>query len=88
MRQVQRGIAAQNGRYLETRASGRTREIGMANSLAHPGRNVWSPRGGAGARNFVPAGQSTQIIVGATPESDYQMIRVAEACLLYTSRCV
>ena len=79
MRQVQRGIAAQNGRYLETRASGRTREIGMANSLAHPGRNVWSPRGGAGARNFVPAGQSTQIIVGATPESDYQMIRVAEA---------
>ena len=79
MRQVQRGIAAQNGRYLETRASGRTREIGMANSLAHPGRNVWSPRGGAGARTFVPAGQSTQIIVGATPESDYQMIRVAEA---------
>lgn len=79
MRQVQRGIAAQNGRYLETRASGRTREIGMANSLAHPGRNVWSPRGGAGARNFVPAGQSTQMIVGATPESDYQMIRVAEA---------
>lgn len=79
MRQVQRGIAAQNGRYLETRAAGRSREIGMANSLAHPGRNVWSPRGGAGARNFVPAGQSTQMIVGATPESDYQMIRVAEA---------
>ena len=29
--------------------------------------------------DFVPAGQSTQIIVGATPESDYQMITVAEA---------
>ena len=28
---------------------------------------------------FVPAGQSTQMIVGATPESDYHMIRVAEA---------
>lgn len=28
---------------------------------------------------FVPAGQSTQMIVGATPENDYQMIRVAEA---------
>ena len=27
---------------------------------------------------FVPAGQSTQIIVGATPESDYQMITAAE----------
>ena len=28
---------------------------------------------------FVPAGQSTQMIVGATPESDYQMMTVAEA---------
>ena len=28
---------------------------------------------------FVPAGQSTQMIVGATPESDYHMITVAEA---------
>ncbi len=28
---------------------------------------------------FVPAGQSTQMIVGATPESDYQMLAVAEA---------
>ncbi len=28
---------------------------------------------------FVPAGQSTQIIVGATPESDYQMMSVSQA---------
>ncbi len=28
---------------------------------------------------FVPAGQSTQMIVGATPETDYQMLRVAES---------
>lgn len=28
--------------------------------------------------NFVPAGQSTQVIVGATPESDYQIMSVAE----------
>ncbi len=28
---------------------------------------------------FVPGGQSTQLIVGATPESDYQMVAVAEA---------
>lgn len=27
---------------------------------------------------FVPAGQSSQMIVGATPESDYQILRVAE----------
>ena len=29
--------------------------------------------------SFVPAGQSTQMIVGATPENDYQMMMVAEA---------
>lgn len=28
---------------------------------------------------FVPAGQSTQLIIGATPESDLQIIRLAEA---------
>lgn len=31
------------------------------------------------APQFVPAGQSTQVIVGATPESDYQILSVAEA---------
>ena len=31
------------------------------------------------APSFVPAGQSTQMIIGATPESDLQIISVAEA---------
>lgn len=31
------------------------------------------------APRFVPAGQSTQMIVGATPENDFQMVSVAEA---------
>jgi predicted DNA-binding helix-hairpin-helix protein len=31
------------------------------------------------APKFVPAGQSTQMIIGATPESDYQILTVAEA---------
>ncbi len=31
------------------------------------------------ASSFVPAGQSTQMIVGATPESDYQLMMVAES---------
>lgn len=116
MRQVQRGIACQNQRWLEDGGSGprawrsrgtemvkdqhygtvwreldvrsdssaiseksKSPEIGMGNSMAHPGRNVWMPNTGAGSRNFVPAGQSTQMIVGATPENDFQMIRVAEA---------
>lgn len=30
------------------------------------------------APSFVPAGQSTQMIIGATPESDYQIMMVAE----------
>ncbi len=30
------------------------------------------------APKFVPGGQSTQMIVGATPESDYQILRLAE----------
>lgn len=31
------------------------------------------------ASRFVPGGQSTQMIIGATPESDYQIMAVAEA---------
>lgn len=31
------------------------------------------------APRFVPAGQSTQMIIGATPESDFQIINVAES---------
>ena len=36
---------------------------------------------GAGEKRprFVPAGQSTQMIIGATPETDYQIMAVAEA---------
>ncbi len=31
------------------------------------------------APSFVPAGQSTQMIIGATPDSDFQIIRLSEA---------
>lgn len=31
------------------------------------------------APNFVPAGQSTQMIIGATPENDFQIVSVAES---------
>ena len=33
----------------------------------------------SGAPQFVPAGQSTQMIVGATPETDYQIINLSAA---------
>ncbi len=36
----------------------------------------WSSRP---AGRFVPAGQSTQMIIGATPESDFQILSVSEA---------
>lgn len=32
----------------------------------------------APSSRFVPAGQSTQMIIGATPENDYQIMSVAE----------
>lgn len=41
------------------------------------------PAGRYGSRRFVPAGQSTQMIVGATPENDFQMMAVTQA--LYRS---
>lgn len=48
-----------------------------------PGKSVYGNYGINHVSNkrsyFVPAGQSTQMIVGATPESDYQMMAVAEA---------
>ena len=48
-----------------------------------PGKSVYGGFGLGRISNsrsyFVPAGQSTQMIVGATSESDYHMMRVAEA---------
>lgn len=73
MRLVQRGIAQHHQMELETGSAGR---IGIGSAGTGSGR---AEKTGRGQRNFVPAGQSTQMIVGATPESDYQMIRVAEA---------
>ena len=35
------------------------------------------------ADSFVPAGQSTQLIVGASPEPDYQILKISET--LYES---
>ncbi len=67
MRQIQMGI---QNRRLET--------------ASRSGLPAGEMGGGAGRRRqFVPAGQSTQMIVGATPENDFQMMAAAEA--LYKS---
>lgn len=48
-----------------------------------PGKSVYGNYGVGRVSNkksyFVPAGQSTQMIVGATPESDFQLMAVTEA---------
>ncbi len=98
MRQIQRGIS-QSGDLLgydrERRPSLSARRAGFAGGAAllreertriegrtAAGTLVFSDRRYAKAP-FVPAGQSTQMIVGATPETDYQMLSVAQA--LYES---
>lgn len=40
-----------------------------------PSANTTKPK----IRNFVPAGQTTQLIVGATPESDLKIIKLSES---------
>lgn len=53
-----------------------TRDVSEDNYLAENKQDyVVGTRG----KYFVPAGQSTQMIVGATPESDYHIMNVAQA---------
>ncbi len=60
------GMAVKNGYGQDFMAEG----YGSAGKLALPPLT---------ARGFVPAGQSTQMIIGATPETDFEVISVAEA---------
>lgn len=45
----------------------------IRNNIATKGREL-----AIRSKHFVPAGQSTQMIVGATPESDYKIIKLSE----------
>lgn len=56
---------------------------GRASEELSPNRSFYAPASLQREQRFVPAGQSTQMIVGATQENDYQMIKVTEA--LYQS---
>ncbi|QNM05546.1 putative DNA modification/repair radical SAM protein [Qiania dongpingensis] len=56
------------------------RDLGAAPVLeGYDGRRGLARRERNEIRTYVPAGQSTQIIVGATPESDYHMMMVTQA---------
>ena len=76
MAYLAQGIAAnRDGR--RTRRSSLTGRAGTGADLARRERTEIE-RSEGGAR-FVPAGQSTQLIVGATPESDYHILNLASS---------
>lgn len=66
---------------LETEAgTGSIRAEGSAGSpAAAPGLSLLKEVGMPSGRGFAAAGQSTQMIIGASAETDYQLVSVAEA---------
>ena len=82
IRQIQQGIAQErllltDGRgYLFDGRGGDGQQYSLANhaDLRRRGDLMTGEQA-----QFVPAGQSTQMIIGATPETDYQIVSVAEA---------
>ena len=55
-------------------------QAGSGNLIApvNEGYSLVTRRGNKMKSKFVPAGQSTQMIIGATPETDYQLMSVTE----------
>ena len=68
-------------------------DMALADEGSRTGRPAAAPAGLSllkdvgvpSGRGFAAAGQSTQMIIGATPETDYQLVSVAEA--LYQKLC-
>jgi len=65
MRQIQKGIMENKNELIS---------LGMANGIVKSSMNISKGK----IPRFVPAGQSTQMIIGATPENDFQIMSVAE----------
>lgn len=89
MRQIQLGIGEKNKSGIHRIGSnGQDRRLLSYKSAytdskkmipAMPDKNELTVISGrTGKKNFVPAGQSTQMIVGATRENDYQILSVAQ----------
>lgn len=95
MRQIQRGICQQENlleekknQYKSLYEKKRAGFSGGASLILPEEKEVktsafYTPASVRNTKRFVPAGQSTQMIVGATLENDYQMMKVTEA--LYRS---
>lgn len=89
MRQIQRGISS-NRANMQLDGSSEyflTNNIAKEHSLESPAdislqSDTATSLRTAAAKDkarFVPAGQSTQMIIGATPETDYHIVTIAEA---------
>ena len=72
LQEYQRGIAA-----IQDRKANRLAEKSW--QIADCAKDVKTQGLSHPNRYFVPAGQSTQMIIGATPETDYQILSVSEA---------
>lgn len=80
-------VAVEKDGWEFAKATNRTDESRRRDLLLyHDNNNVLVEREGSSSalavrnrKHFVPAGQSTQMIVGATKENDYQVLSVAEA---------
>ncbi|MDE5966592.1 MAG: putative DNA modification/repair radical SAM protein [Lachnospiraceae bacterium] len=85
MRQIQNLRQRNDQAFLPNSGSGQ-RNIKKQEDASLPGtlygqklparKGQWESR--EKVQGFVPAGQSTQMIIGATPESDYQIMKVSE----------
>lgn len=91
MKQIQLGMQENKNQLMEMKSFHQRKAMKPLPQIVAKADDTKSqlilPTQGAGAaltdykpgQYFVPAGQSTQMIIGATPENDYQIINVAEA---------
>lgn len=89
MRHIQRGIASNRGNMRISGSSeyflndNLTSDNFFKNNNNTPTRpensSFLTPARSEHKAHFVPAGQSTQMIIGATPETDYHIVTIAEA---------
>lgn len=78
MRQIQNSIKLSKS-SLGIEDKNRGSENNSLISVKEQSANFPAPTRAKGSNLFVPAGQSTQMIIGATKENDYQIMTVAEA---------
>lgn len=90
MRQIQKGIYGQRMLLTDGKVQNRPaimqqghgfepERISEDTRIKAPDRSVFQAPSLRSGQDFVPAGQSTQMIVGATKENDYQLLTVAES---------